>query len=356
MAKKVLLFSHDPGGANTIIPLYHSLQRKGYQVRLFGKGPALKKYSEFGLTGLDIMDFVEKTAVFDIASFIKKEKVDFIITGTSAEDLTEKFLWKAAENLNLPSFAVLDSWMGYKKRFHNLPTKILVMDRWARKEMAAAGIDRSKIVITGQPYFELLEQKKRNFVKNKNIKDNLGILKTNFVITFASEPDCQDQGDDHLGYTAKTIFIALCRVLEKIASLTNKNIVLILKLHPKEKARRFDPISNRIKERGKIKILVNQELHPWDLILASDLVCGMSSMFLIEAIFLKRPALSIQIGLKKQSDFILSRRKIMPSILDEKTLFNKLKEIIVKNKLPQYNFDVVKNPIENVIHQIEKYI
>lgn len=38
--KKILLFSRDPGGANTIVPLVSELSKK-YSVMLFGKDKAL---------------------------------------------------------------------------------------------------------------------------------------------------------------------------------------------------------------------------------------------------------------------------------------------------------------------------
>ena len=56
--KKILLFSHDPGGSNTIIPLVSKLRGNGFDVSLFGKGPALSKYEYFNLCGMNIEQFV----------------------------------------------------------------------------------------------------------------------------------------------------------------------------------------------------------------------------------------------------------------------------------------------------------
>jgi len=56
--KKILLFSRDPGGANTIFPLVGPLKKKGYSVLLYGKDIALKIYSDHGLSGLNIKDFI----------------------------------------------------------------------------------------------------------------------------------------------------------------------------------------------------------------------------------------------------------------------------------------------------------
>ena len=106
--KTILLFSRDPGGANTVVPLVPALREKGYSVKLFGKDMALKKYSNAGLEGVDISTLLNKVNPAEVESFLCAEKADFLITGTSASDPVEKYLWKAAEKLNVPSFAILD--------------------------------------------------------------------------------------------------------------------------------------------------------------------------------------------------------------------------------------------------------
>lgn len=117
--KKILLFSRDPGGSNTIIPLVEPLQKRGYEVRLFGKDFALEKYKSSGISGLDIMDYVPSFELDFIQKFINKEKPDFIITGTSADDFTEKYIWKSAGKLNIPLLAIMDQWVNYGVRFSN---------------------------------------------------------------------------------------------------------------------------------------------------------------------------------------------------------------------------------------------
>jgi len=374
MSKLVLLFSCDPGGSNTIIPLINPLKQKGYKVRLFGRDTAIERYKFFNLKGLDISDFFTETNLKNVELFLKKEKPDFVITGTSAEDLTEKFLWKAAEKLKIPSFAILDHWSNYGIRFspyrvsqlgqynHNkshpyLPNKILVMDDYAKNKMIREGFDQSRLIVTGQPYFELLDQLKNKPSKIKNIRKNLNISYSDFVIVYASEPTFKSYSGEYFGYSGKEILMDLHSSLKKITYFYNKKITLIIKLHPREKRDKYLNIINNLKKDAvNMDIIVDRDSDPWDLILESDLVCGMTSMFLIEAVLLNKPIMSIQIGLKKKEPFILVKKGIIKSILDKKTLFNELKTVIVKHKLPQYNFNVIKNPIENVIYQMEKYL
>src|SRR6266496_850345 len=150
--KIVVLFSRDPGGANTIIPLVKPLWAKGYRPILLGKDIALDSYRRTGLAAEDLVRHVNPISVESLERFLKDRRADVLVTGTSAEDSTEKYFWKAAENLGVPSLAILDQWVNYGIRFSPygvsrseqyerdrrhpfLPTRILVMDAFARAEM-----------------------------------------------------------------------------------------------------------------------------------------------------------------------------------------------------------------------------
>lgn len=379
MSKKILLFSRDPGGANTIIPLIKPLKEKGYETRLFGKDVALEKYSKASILGLNIMDYVKNIDPKSIEEFLINERPDFIITGTSAEDFTERYIWKVGEKLAIPSFAVLDQWINYGIRFSKyktseireynndrihlyLPSKILVMDDYAKHEIINDGLDPSRIILTGQPYFETILKKKEKTSSEeiKKLKEKTGIDKSSFVITFASEPvsndyDKSNNSKNYLGYTERTVVKEIIESIKIISLEYNKKIYFVIRPHPRENIESYKDLIVLFKNE-KINIIVDKNLDSWDLILMSDLVCGMSSMFLIESVILGKPILSVQIGLNRESPFILVRRGIVKNILDKDTLLARLKPIIIDSKTSQYNFDVVKNPVDNVICQMEKYI
>lgn len=270
MSKKVLLFSRDPGGANVITPIVKPLTERGYEVVLFGKDVALSKYQAYGLSGANIMDFVRQIKALEIEAFLKEQNPDFIITGTSADDMTEKFIWKAAETIGIPSFAILDQWVNYGIRFSSygvselaqyksdkthpfIPTKILVMDEYAYNEAIKDGLEPSRILITGQPYFEqLLQYKKRSSVESiEALKNCLNITGNDYLITYASEPISktykEDDGSAHYwGYTEKTIFVEIIRALTSVVQDVNRRIVLVVKLHPKEDSDSYVTMINQL--------------------------------------------------------------------------------------------------------------
>lgn len=85
--KKILLFSRDPGGANTVMPLVNKFGKK-YSVQLYGKDAALIRYKQFGLKGKDILRSVKDISFLEIKRFLQKENPCAVITGTSADDMT----------------------------------------------------------------------------------------------------------------------------------------------------------------------------------------------------------------------------------------------------------------------------
>ncbi len=376
--KKILLFSRDPGGANTVIPLVGTLSGRGYEVRLFGKDTALKKYSKAGLNGIDIMGFVNEITQDSIEEFLLSENPDFIITGTSASDFTEKHLWKTSEKLNIPSFAILDQWINYGIRFSRystteieeyreaksheyLPTKILVMDEFAKGETIKDGIEPSRILVTGQPYFETLLKEKEKITSSQidkiKRKLNLNLKDDDFIITFASEPVSIDYANtDYWGFTEKTIFAELVAGVNKISAGLEKRIAIIIRPHPREKEDNFNEIICNLDER--INIVIDRNSSSIELISLSDIVAGMSSMFLIEALILGKPVLSILIGMNKEREnpFILSRRGITKSVKKRDELVSGLHEIIIEGKKEKNKFDFIRNPVSNIISYMEKYL
>jgi len=379
LKRKVLLFSRDPGGANTIIPLVQPLEEKGYEISLFGKDIAMGKYAESGLKAFNIMDFVQDVELSSVEKFLADEKPDFIITGTSADDFTEKFIWKSAEKLNIPSFAIIDQWINYGIRFSKyglsqlkaylndksypyLPAKILVADEISKKEAVKDGLEESRIAVVGHPYFEVLLNKGRNITGReiKETRQHFDVDDDEFMITFASEPVSSDYAQEgslqhYWGFSEKTIFNELLDAIKRVNCGLNRKVTVVIKLHPREKSDNFsDVIAGH--QAGNIRVKISDDFDTVNLMCASNLICGMSSMFLIESVILGRPVISILIGLKRENPFVLDRIGVLKSILDRDELRDKIKSAILENSLPACSFEFIRNPVENIINLMEMHL
>ncbi len=371
MKKKVLLFSRDPGGANTIIPLYHPLIANGYDVSLWGKDISLDKYVCAGLKGQDIMSRLASIDVPSVREFLLLESPDIIVTGTSAEDPCEKFIWKSAEELKIGSLAIIDQWLNYgvrfsaypssrladfrnDRRFDFMPDKILLMDELARREAMADGLPAARLEVTGQPHFQALASKpKPGSDKLAEVRSSWRIESDELTVVFASEPMTEIWGSrPEFGFTELTTIKDLVESLEKVAVNADKKICLIVRPHPREDRVKLEQVvglSSRI-----VRMIVTDSYSAEEVICAADLVCGMSSMFLLESAFLDKPTISIQIGLKTESLFVLDRSGVLKSIFEKSGLAQSLKQALIERKCDRVRMPFLTNSIENVIAQVEK--
>ena len=374
--KVLLLFSRDPGGANAIIPLIEPLSKKGYRVNLFGKDIALAKYAKAGLPAVNIMEHIDEVNLSEVDKFVISQMPDFIITGTSADDMTEKYIWKAAEQHGIPCFAILDQWVNYGVRFSRysvselkryyqnkdhafLPTKILVMDDLAKQKAVEEGLEESRILITGQPYFETIKNALNNISKKDidELHKKLEIQKDDYVIVFASEPISKtyheaDDSNHFWGYTERTILRSLLDALTELAPKKNKTAKVIIRPHPKEDKENFNDIV-AVYEGNGISLAIDESTDSSLLIAASDLVCGMSSMFLIESAVFGKPVISVQIGLCRENPFILDQIGISKSVLTKDELDKELSKIIEKDFSSVGQFKVENEPVKKVIDAME---
>ncbi len=365
--KKVLLFARDPGGANTLIPLYSRLKNK-YRVVIYGKDVAVKWFQNEGIACNDICDVCREIDLKSIELFLRELVPDFIITGTSLDDYTERYLWKSAELLGIKSFAILDQWMNMGIRFSKynykqcdlyekerehiyMPYRIFVMDEMAKDIICKDGIPREKVCVTGQPHFEEINRK---YEESKSFLDN-----KKWNVLFVSEPIIQDYEDnldkcDYWGFNEKRIYQTLYDVLNILAKNFNQDICFIIKPHPRENIELWKRIvSNSNYE--KVEVLLSTKEEKYSLLKSVDLVCGMSSMMLLEATICKKDILSVMIGLKRENPFILDKLNICKSCLKEEDLLQLIKECYKADR-KKVSFEYIENASEKVIACIEKEI
>jgi len=370
---KILLFARDPGGANTIIPLFEPLKRKGYTVSVYGKDIALARFSSNNIEAADIVSEVGEVSEVSIGKFLADLRPDFIITGTSADDMTEKYLWKTAESLGIPSFAILDQWMNYGIRFSSygvsqiqeyekdknflfLPSKILVPDDLARRDSILEGLPEDKILVSGQPYFGWIKNIQVSDDKIKRLRKDLDINNSDFIVVFASEPlqkIYKEEVKSYWGYDEISLFLHFYKTMVEETKITKQNIKIIVKLHPKEDPDYYLKLKSEIRK-DNIEIIIDQVSDPKLLIRVSDLVVGISSMFLLESVVLGKPTISLQIGLKRENPFMLDRIGVLKSIVTKVQLKEVVVKALTRNLTTSTSLKLVKDPVNKIITLMEK--
>lgn len=359
---RLLFFSRDPGGANVIAPVIKHIKdrcqtivyAKDYSVsRLRGEGIACKELSE------ELPEITEDS----VCNFIRKKRPNAIITGTSLNDFTERYLWNAGGELGIPTYAIMDQWIHlgirfspfdynglaeYKSNpiFNYVPSNILVMDKLAKQILEEEGIPESKIVVTGQPHFDVVRIRYKNAVSNRENDRSIRVL-------FASEPKLADNEGTYWGYDEQKIFACIYGTVCKLQGKLGEKIELLIRPHPRENSMEWDSVIKKCNADGTgIKVLLNHTEDTFSLLKSVDIVCGMSSMLLIEALLCKIPTVSCLIGLKQESPFIFDRLGVYKSCKNMDELYQQMEAVICKRAVPEVDLSFIENATENVINYI----
>ncbi|HOW53949.1 MAG TPA: DUF354 domain-containing protein [Syntrophorhabdaceae bacterium] len=310
--KMIYCFSREPGGAEAL-----SLVLKGRDAHLYcliGKDYACDIFDSHGLAYMRYQGNTREELFVFIDNLHEQKPVSIVLTSAGSipeHDMTEKYLWNWASSRGVPSIAVLDQWQNYKERFSGpngthslkyLPDVICVMDESARRGMIDDGLPGERIEIVGHPSLSKL----RNIMTalgvsgNEDIRKKLKVGSDQQLVLFVAEPFTHFYGD-RAGYTELTILEELIFYFqERFLSLKKgyNDIGLVIKLHPKNNLEVFKKFREKHVEIWETldPVVLTGEVDKIALLTASDLVVGMASIMLMEAIALGKPTVSIQVG------------------------------------------------------------
>jgi hypothetical protein len=221
--------------------------------------------------------------------------------------------------------------------------------------MVKEGLPVELISVCGQPYFESVIQFKFTPRQQEKFCNQHSILSNDFLVVFASEPITKMYGDaarSYWGYTELSVLNHLIDALESSNLTVNKDVVLLVRPHPKESRLALSKVLNRLK---KIRYCIDKDTSQWIIMSRANLVCGMSSMFLIESMLLNKPILSIQIGLACNDPFILSRRSFVERVATADQLLTKVQDAL-EGISPSVKFPIVTNSVEKILLDMERLL
>lgn len=354
--KKILLFSRDPGGCNSISPLYQYLKQKGYEVLLYAKEFSLERMkTQFLLEPKNISNEIHDINPTKIINWLNKIKPDVIITGTSFGDITERMIWDNAQKIGIPTIVILDHWINYGNRFRDLegrfvkPNIVIVPDQRGFEIAVKEGIPAETLKTWGNPYYDYLKTYSSegvSVIRNQYLKKE-----NQKLISFASEPFSKSPAS--YGYTEHEILHQLAISIKNMLD-ENASVCLIVRPHPKEDVGRLKMQCQKYED-DNLTLYVSSAEKSIDLILASDLVCGMISQYLIEGAILEKHVLSIQIGLNQPDPFILTRNGIVPIVLSSEQLDMAL-ENFQSGKMIASKFNVTHQCMDRIFEELERFL
>jgi hypothetical protein len=364
----IIAVGGDPGGANALAPVIEALSRDPtVQVHPYAYNEACTVWKNGGIVFETLPEIPRDE---EITKILQEIKPSLLLVATSHNTKEyEKYFIKAAREQNIPSLSILDFWALYSVRFNDkkgnlvfLPDRIAVMDEQAKMEMIGEGFEPEKLVITGQPAFDELNYWKQQF--NQDIKwkirNRLGIKKDDLVVLFVSEPYVGDAPGEmfYPGYKKEDVLHSLIEELNDINNDCDRDIVLVIRPHPRENPRDFDQYKG-----SSIKVVISEEDHSRNIVMSADLVTGMTSNLLVESCYLGCIVVSLQPNPCLDDPVITNRSGHSIGVFDKKDFKPVIQKLLLdsttrkemKKKLETFRTDgKAVQRIINIIHFMSK--
>lgn len=289
----ILFVANNPGGLRALLPVipHCSASRLWIPAGLRPLVPTAR---------IDIQEIDPEASADVLHAQLVAVRPNTLVTGTSVVtahggDL-ENRLRCAARALDIPSVAVLDHWCNYSARFTTrggtlrdaLPDRICIMDTRARDEMLADGFPPESLCVTGHPGFDALVSLSttERHARRSDVRQQLGVQSAARLVGLLTEPVATDYGTGR-GYDEREV-VGDC--LQACATLSCP-VTLLLKTHPREAPEKYRDL---LSSAPLHSLAASPTLSGHDAALACDLVIGMTTVLLLEAMLLHCASLSYQ--------------------------------------------------------------
>lgn len=317
----ILYYARDPGAANMIVAARAALEEQAIcplplQIMAYRLGPtprdivlgktfALDTFAAAGIPASDWSKAVSDSARdLSLRNLLQELSPGLVITGTSdIDDDDDIALWKAAEALEIPTCAIVDTAGNMASRFTDrtgaivFPKQILVPSPQARRAVIGLGARSRSVSVVGQLHLDRLRAE--SFFRDCSAANRLRVLWGagigDNVLLFASECGREMAAAGRPApYDEIQALQGLLDTIEHggvIAGIDTETqpVLVVVRPHPRDAVGKYDAFEAH----PKVRITVSSGGSPTEAILASDLVVGMNSMLLHEAKALCRPIHSL---------------------------------------------------------------
>jgi len=351
----VLIYVEDPGAANFVARVPSGLRARGYSV-FFGTRGNAKSYLEG--QGIDSKTIHESMTA---DSLLESCRPRVLVVGTSEdlEPLGLNLIAQAKKNA-ISSVGVVDGIANAAFRFRGKtadplafsPEWLLVPDEPTKKAYVHIGFPAGRIAVVGHPRYEEVKDQARRFERIGVSELRRGLFpdarEDQKIVGFLSEvstglnPEQFKRSEAYrLSGRGTSIYrteIVVEEFLDAIAPFRS-DVYAVLRLHPKNKAgdlaryhREFDQISHTEP--------------PLEVVYASDLSVGMTTILLQEAALMGKKALSI-VPREEERSWLPGS---IECVTQRALISTKLKALLFGESLPNPGtLETVSEPLERVL-------
>jgi len=306
----VLIFVEDSGAANYLAQLPAALAGRGWFVKVLADGHARQHLLQLGV----YPEAVQHSAAADQVLASVRPRLLIVGTGLNPNTLGLALVAEA-RSAKIESIGVVDALVNPDHRFRGqsdkplayAPDWLFVVDESTKAAYIALGYPAERVIVCGHPHYDYmrtvrmkLENEGQDAIRQRVLP---GVPKERKVIVFATECSARlyrprtgspvRDGQVHLAdYTLVGRETGKGRtevVLEEFldaVQLVRPRPYLVLRLHPK------DTLEDYVEYVDEFD-LVSSGGSPFELIYAADLVVGLTTMLMLEAVLLGKLTLSV---------------------------------------------------------------
>lgn len=343
--KNALIYVEDPGAANFIIGLPDFLKDQlNLDLHLLAGGMAFKYLKDRGIS-------CEEYTSQDASAVLEAYDLDAVMVGTSENpDSLGLALVNEAHKSGVITIGLLDNCANADYRFRGrtntplyyAPDWLVLPDIWTKEAYVSLGYPADRAVICGHPHYDLVKRNKEEFsrIKRSTLREVVWgeHARDKKVVIFAAEVSSGLADEQYhyskeytlhgRGSTSRTA-IVLEEFLAAVTQIEQKPY-LVLRLHPKNKPEEF---SDYLEEFDQI----SQGGIPLQLVYAADLIVGMTSMLMVEAVIMGRPTLSILPRVIEKEWLPTLRFNLTPYVTTRTDLCHILPELLCQQLQPCYD-------------------
>jgi hypothetical protein len=333
----VLIFVEDPSVANYVASLPQVLSAKGFRSEIYATGTAIDCLSQREIS------FKALTLGSTADDILSSSWPRSLVIGTAENPETVGLpLIAAARQKGIPTIGIVDAAMNADRRFRGCtdnalayaPDWMLVPDHPTRQLFSTLGYPEGQIVVCGHPQYDYVA----GLAAQWQQEDFTAFRRRVFpqaaegqqIIIFVSERSVRaiPLSDELLAqYTFKgrgtsrgRTEIVFEEFLEAVSSFHIKPYI-VLRVHPKDSIGDFDVYQEEIN-------IISHGGSALEMIYAADIVVGMTSMLLTEAVIMGRKTLSI-IPVSGEKAWLPSvRNGLTPCVTNREELKITLKKLL----------------------------
>jgi hypothetical protein len=336
---KCLFAARDPGAANVLVPVIKRLQGQAQFAVV-----ALPKAGEvFRSAGIETQVLDASPSLKTTAEILHMHQPVAVVTGTSHYESFDSVFWHLAKKSGIAACAIIDGWHNMAARFRDgWPDKVFAIDEEQKTELVGLGARQEAIECVGQIWLsELRRAEKRKTDQHEKCTS----------ILFVSEPireDVSSGANRAYGFDQFAVFELLKKAAMQAAVQTHP-VTIIVRLHPYEDCALWSGLVHSENNSGVNIVFAPDDSSSAACLEECDLVTGISSIVLLQAIAAGKPVLSMQPNLQRENTLVAASRGFVETILtDDEVAIHRIARIISQDEERQNTYELNRRFIESL--------